>query len=686
MFTSKRTTPSEKPNEKSGDTHQALRWSVRTRYLTALALVGLLSLGAFVALSSVIKTQASYGAIINVSGRQRMLSQRTALYAQMLVTAQNPGEREALAQTLARDIDLMERSHLGLTQGDEELSLPGNPSLEVAALYFDAPTDLNSQVLEHIGRVRSLLAAPEQDLTSDNADLQAILATAPTTLLPALNEAVTQYEAESNAQVTRLRWVELGVLLATLVTLVLEAVFIFHPMERAINASRQKLVHGAFHDALTGVPNRALFVRRLDRAIGQRQENERAYFAVVFLDLDRFKTINDSLGHTVGDALLVAFCERLLRCVRPNDTVARLAGDEFTILLEEMSGPEDALKVTERIERALDAPFSLEGHTVHATASLGIVSSEEGYTSSEEVLRDADIAMYRAKVSGRAQHQLFSPEMREEVIRAMVFERDLRGAISKDELEVHYQPIVSVTATETVGETVGFEALVRWRHKERGLISPAEFIPIAEETGAIIEIDRWVLRHACAQVAAWQTQFANPLTLNVNLTSQQLERPDFAQVVKTTLSETGFSATRLHLEITESTLVNRTEGVMVALGEIESLGVELHIDDFGTGYSSLSYLQGFPADALKIDRSFVNKLTQNDESARLVQTIVAMAHGLGLRVVAEGVETVEQLEHLHTLGCEYAQGFYFAKPLETDAVAEFLTLASKVNRSNEAAA
>ena len=292
----------------------------------------------------------------------------------------------------------------------------------------------------------------------------------------------------------------------------------------------------------------------------------------------------------------MAFCERLTRCVRPGDTVARLAGDEFTILLEEMSGPGDALPVAERIERALEAPFSLEGHTVHATASLGIVSSEEGYTSPEEVLRDADIAMYRAKVGGRARHQLFSPEMREEVVQAMVFERDLRSAISKGELEVYYQPIMSVAAAEPVG----FEALVRWRHAERGLISPAEFIPVAEATGVIIEIDRWVLRQACAQLAAWRKQFADPLTLNVNLTSQQLERPDFVEVVRQTLSDTGFEAAQLHLEITESTLVNRTEEVMVALGQLESLGVELHIDDFGTGYSSLSYLQGFPADALKI--------------------------------------------------------------------------------------
>ncbi len=653
----------------STETNQrALNWSVRARYLTALALVGLLSLGAYISLSSVIQTQANYGAIINVSGRQRMLSQRTALYAQRLVYAQNPGERDAIAQTLARDIALMERSHLGLIRGDEALALPGDPSPDLAALYFDAPVHLDEQVTAHIERVRSLLETPESDLTPDNPDLQAILATAPDTLLPALNEAVTRYEEESNAQVARLKWIELGVLCATLLTLVLEALFIFHPMERAIRASRQKLVHSAFHDDLTGVPNRALFVRRVDRAIQQRRADENAYFAVVFLDLDRFKSINDSLGHSVGDALLVAFCERLLRCVRPGDTVARLAGDEFTVLLEEMNSPEDALLVAERIERALEAPFSLEGHSVHATASVGIVSSEEGYATAEEVLRDADIAMYRAKVGGRARHQLFSAEMREEVVQAMTFERDLRSAVPKGELEIHYQPIVSVTSDRTVG----FEALVRWRHPQRGLISPLDFIPIAEETGAIIGIDRWVLRGACEQLAVWQTQFAHPLTLNVNLSSQQLEHADFVAAVQATLTETGFSAAQLHLEITESTLVNRTQEVMAALEQLEALGLELHIDDFGTGYSSLSYLQGFPADALKIDRSFIDKLTQSDESARLVQTIVAMAHGLGLRVVAEGVETVEQLEHLRALGCEYAQGYLFAKPLQSDAVPEFL--------------
>ena len=656
-------------NQVLGETNlKALRWSVRARYLTALALVALLSLGAYVALSGVIQTQSSYGAIINVSGRQRMLSQRTALYAQSLVYAPS-AERAALAQTLVRDIDLMERSHLGLINGDKEMGLPGNPSPAAATLYFDAPMGLDAQVREHIARVRSLLDTPEEDLSPNNPDLQAILAAAPTTLLPALNDAVTQYENESNAQVARLKWVETGVFLATLLTLVLEALFIFHPMERALKTSRQKLVHSAFHDALTGLPNRSFFTRRLDRAIGQRRENPKAYFAVIFLDLDRFKTVNDSLGHAVGDALLVAFCERLLRCVRPEDTVARLAGDEFTILLTEMSSPEDALLVAERIERSLDAPFSLEGHTVHASASLGIVSSEEGYTSAGEVLRDADIAMYRAKVGGRARHQLFSPEMRETALAVMTFERDLRSAVAKGELEVHYQPIVSVAAAQTVG----FEALVRWRHPERGLVSPANFIPIAEETGAIIEIDRWVLRQACTQLALWQTD-TQALTLSVNLSSQQLERPDFVTFVEDTLAETGFDAAQLHLEITESTLANRTAEVMSALERLEALGLELHIDDFGTGYSSLSYLQGFPADVLKIDRSFINKLTQNAESARLVQTIVAMAHGLGLCVVAEGVETVEQLEHLRTLGCEYAQGYLFAKPLEVDAVPAFLSL------------
>ncbi len=426
----------------------------------------------------------------------------------------------------------------------------------------------------------------------------------------------------------------------------------------------------ALHDALTGIANRTLFNDRLRHAIDRYRRSSDGGFAVLFLDIDRFKLVNDSLGHPVGDSLLVAITERLQNCVRTGDTLARLGGDEFTILMEDVGTIEAATRLAERVQRDLRRPFDLEGKEVHISASIGIVSSEYGYDHPQDVLRDADIAMYRAKALGKARYQVFTKKMGERALNLMALENELRQAMKVQALTVHYQPIVSV---ET-GQLVGFEALTRWHHPTQGMISPAEFIPIAEETGLIIELDRWVLLQACRQAGIWQKQFqlGTSLTISVNISAGTFESDDFAQDVETILSETGFEPSRLKLEITESVLVSHVDSVTSSIEQLSALGVQLHIDDFGTGYSSLSLLQFLPADVLKIDRSFIDNLTRTSESNELVRAINVMAEQLNMQVVAEGVETAEQLSYLKALGCAYAQGYLFSEPLPVEQVEAYL--------------
>ena len=420
----------------------------------------------------------------------------------------------------------------------------------------------------------------------------------------------------------------------------------------------EQLQHDAFHDALTGLPNRALFMDRLDHAIKRKLRDPDTSFAVLFLDFDRFKNINDSLGHGVGDAFLEAVGERLETCLRPGDTAARLGGDEFTALLETSS--EEALQIAERVQEVLSAPYDLNGHEVASSASIGVVLDAGG--SAEEVLRDADIAMYHAKALGKARTVVFEPEMREHTLARIELESDLRHAVEKEQLELHYQPILHIEREEVTG----FEALVRWRHPVKGQIMPNDFIPVAEETGAIIELDRWVLRRACHQLALWQTQTGRSLTLSVNLSSRQFSRTDLPQFIEAVLVEAELNPQCLKLELTESLFMSATPEVASVLEALYGLGVGLHIDDFGTGYSSLGYLQRFTAHTLKIDRSFIAKLEQ-PESAELVRTITTLAHNLGMNVVAEGVETQAQLSKLRDMACEYAQGYLFAKPLPPHA-------------------
>lgn len=426
-----------------------------------------------------------------------------------------------------------------------------------------------------------------------------------------------------------------------------------------------QLVEAAFHDALTGLPNRALFMDRLGTLFRRAKRNKDYLFGVLFLDLDRFKHVNDSLGHMIGDQLLFAVSSRVEACLRPGDTVARLGGDEFAILLEDISDLRYATRVANRIQKALSDIVSLSGHEVYPTASIGIAISGPGYDRAEDLLRDADTAMYRAKELGRARNEIFNPSMHTQAVALLQLETDLRRAIERQELALHYQPIVSM---ET-GRITGFEALVWWQHPKRGRISPEEFIPIAEDTGLIAVIGRWVLFEACHRAFQWHTKYPArpPLTIAVNLSAKQFKIADLVNQVAEALQESGLDARRLTLEITESVLMDDAEANVAILQRLRGLGVQLHLDDFGTGYSSLSYLLRFPVDCLKVPRLFISGLAAGNETAKLLSAIVAVAHNLGLEVIAEGVETTEQLAHVKDLNCQRAQGYLFSRPVGCEA-------------------
>lgn len=448
--------------------------------------------------------------------------------------------------------------------------------------------------------------------------------------------------------------------------------------------AEEQLLHHAFHDPLTGLSNRALFMNRLEHAFELAKRRPDYLFAVLFLDLDRFKTINDSLGHSCGDQLLVEFVERLVPCLRSGDTLARLGGDEFAMLLEDIHHISDATAVANRIQKQLELTFNLNGHQVSTSASIGIALSAADYNGPEELLRDADLAMYRAKSRGRAGHQVFDPAMqaRREVA-LLQLESELRRAIERQEFQLHYQPVVSL---ET-GLLAGFEALVRWKHFSRGIIAPEEFMPVAEETGLIVPIGYWVLREACRQMCVWQELFpANPpLTISVNISGKQFSQADLIPQIVCILQETGISARSLNLEITESAIGENLDAAAATIGQLKNLGVQLYIDDFGTGYSSLSVLHRFPFDALKIDRSLIGRMGADGESSEIVWAIVTLADNLGIGVVAEGVETADQLEQLRATGYNkgLGQGYFFSKPLNREAVEVLMSRALRRRRGRE---
>ena len=422
----------------------------------------------------------------------------------------------------------------------------------------------------------------------------------------------------------------------------------------------------AYHDPLTGLPNRLLLSDRLAHALAMARRRQ-GHVAVLYIDLDRFKNINESLGHAVGDKLLWEIAHRLNTCVREEDTVSRLSGDEFVIVVENLQGQGDAAAIANKVHKAFEQPIQVDGRMLHASASIGIAVYPNDGDSAEVLMQNADTAMYQAKAQGRNTYQFFAPFMNAHVRERLELENTLRQALEREEFELYYQPIIDLNS----GAIVCAEALIRWRHPEHGLVSPDKFIPIAEETGIIVRIGDWVLEQACRALSAWQAQGIQPPRLSVNISPRQFRQPGLAERIRLILARQGVDAHQIDLEVTESALMDQPELAARILQELKSMGLGIVIDDFGTGYSSLAYLKTFPIDKLKIDRSFVRDLHTDNSDREITLAVIALSHNLGLKVVAEGVENPDQLAFLKRHDCDSVQGFFYSEPKPAGAFQDY---------------
>ncbi|MGA9382396.1 MAG: EAL domain-containing protein [Phormidium sp.] len=443
----------------------------------------------------------------------------------------------------------------------------------------------------------------------------------------------------------------------------------------AIDVTQRKqaedlLRRNALYDTLTGLPNRILLMDRIEQSIELLKRNQDYLFAVLFLDLDRFKLINDSLGHEMGDKILIESGKKFSQCVRAVDTVARLGGDEFVLLLQDLKNQTEAIQIAERILTSLQQPILIDSQELFISASIGIAFSSTEISLAPDLLRNADLAMYEAKHQGKACYQIFASILYNQTSRLLELENSLIQALKHQEFILNYQPIVSLTTSNLVG----FEALVRWKHPQKGLVSPAEFIPVAEETGLIIPLGDLILSEACRQMKAWQEQFENAasLRMSINISGKQLHQSNCVEAIDQILTATGLKGNSLKLEITESLMIDNRESFKYFLNEMRKRGIQLSIDDFGTGYSSLSYLHRLPFDTIKIDQSFISNISSEENSLQIVKSIINLAHNLSLDTIAEGIETQEQLRILQDLGCDFGQGYFFARPLDAEAVKEML--------------
>ncbi len=449
-----------------------------------------------------------------------------------------------------------------------------------------------------------------------------------------------------------------------------------------LKKAEKKIYHQAFHDTLTNLPNKALFMEHLNMSIKRKKIRDDYYYSILYLDIDRFKLINNSFGHNTGDCLLLAFAERLQESLRDIDILARFGGDEFVIMLENIEEQDYAVNIADRLQKSLKKPFIINDKEIFAPASIGIVVHTKTYNDPEKIIRDADAAMNFAKEKGRGQYKIFNRKLHKRAIKLLEIETDLRKAIHRDEFELYYQPIVSLINSSLIG----FEALIRWNHPKHGLTKPDHFIPIAEETGLIVPIGKWVLREACNHFVKWgiQAEGSPPLFISVNISSKQIIRPDIIDEIQNILEESGLPPESLKLEITETALMEETDEIIELINRLKSLGIQIAIDDFGTGYSSMSYLQHLPVDTLKVDRSFVSNIDQpSNENMNIVETIIDLARKLKINVVAEGVETPEQQQMLSDMNCHSGQGYFFSRPLNREKMEKLVINLNHLQKSGQ---
>ncbi|HEX2026983.1 MAG TPA: EAL domain-containing protein [Nitriliruptorales bacterium] len=584
---------------------------------------------------------------------------------------------ERATRRLYATIEELERANEALEQSNIKAL---NETLSMLTATLDATAD-GILVVDRAGKTRTvnrkfieLWRLPEATLSSNDDDemIAQILEQLedPAGFLTKVRDLQTQPEAES-FDVLRFkdgRVFERYSTAQRIDDLVVGRVWSFRDVTARTQAEAQ-LAHQALHDPLTGLPNRALFHDRLDHALASATRREERP-ALLFLDLDNFKAINDTLGHAAGDQLLLEVAARLQSCLRPTDTVARFGGDEFAVLLEDSQPRETAREVAGRIHDTLREPVRVMWKEVVVEVSIGIADAHEGGVGAEELMRNADVAMYAAKARGSGNTVVFEPDMHAAIVARVRLEEDLKRALEYNQLVVHYQPTMSLDT----GTLTGFEALVRWQHPTRGLVPPDEFIPLAEETGVIVPLGRWVLTQACRQAKSWQDRFpaAARLSMSVNLSPRQFLHPQLVEEVAAVLRETGLEPGSLILEITEGMMMEDADGTVATLHDLKRLGVRISVDDFGTGYSSLGYLRRFPVDILKIDRSFISDVAGGPEASGLTHAIVKMGNALGLVTLAEGIEKVEQLNILGRLGCRLGQGFYFGRPLPLELIEPLL--------------
>ena len=648
---------------------------VTRAYMAALAGLSVLAMVGFVILEDLAVKQEEHISAVDIGTRQRILTERTIYLAQQAIDDLNAQDRSPVLSELARTRDQLLAAHTAMTTSDDQRNLPRSLSEAMRELYFEEPWRIDAKVRHHVALLDRFMAIlPENPVVAGQVFAQ-MRDNAETDLFGSLELLAAQYDREAEASLAATRRGHLLVLAATLIALLVVAVFIFRPLTRTIVRRTSELMeakaeveHASLHDTLTNLPNRRQCARELEKAIASARRGGRRV-AILHIDLDRFKQINDTFGHAVGDSVLVSAARRFERSVRRGDTIARVGGDEFVIIAPIETEPTEAARIAVRILTKMSRPIDCGAHTVTTAASIGISIFPDDETDPEQLLINADIALYRAKDRGRGRVSFFSPEMRREFEDRERLEQDLRRAIAQDEFAVHFQPQVR----DDTDQVVGMEALVRWQHPEKGLVSADRFMQIAHSSGLILPIGRKVIDQAFAAAGEWRKKGFEFGVVSINVSASQLKEERFVDFVKDRMSEYELDPSFVAIEFMESVLTDkRNDSVGPVIEELQDLGVTIELDDFGTGYAALSHLKRFNIGRLKIDRTFVGAIGKETQNINLIKTLVDVARNFEIDVLAEGVENEAQRSFLNAIGCMQVQGYDIARPMSGDAAASWL--------------